>query len=116
MRISNNNKDLSNKTLADLYGILQTMGEDSLLLDLSIALEEYSKSNLEKESDDKFKENIEYARKLIKDIQSNLDLADEIGELEWLSTKLDFQNQLIISCEDLLSVSKKLKLKGVKDV
>lgn len=115
MRIRSN-KDSVSKILTELYDILHTMGEDELILQLAVILEEYSESNLKKESKDKFKENIEYARKLIKDIQSNLDLADELGELEWFSTKLDFQNQLITSCEDLLSVSKKLKLKGAKDV
>lgn len=65
---------------------------------------------------DKFLETIVYAKKLIKDITNSLHLAEEMGELEWFSTQLDFQNQLIISCEDLVSVSKKLKLKGAKDV
>lgn len=85
-------------------------------LELATLLKEYLSSKLQKVNSDKFYERIEYARKLVEEIESNLNLADELGELEWFSTKLDFQNQLIINCKELLRVANQLKLKGEQDV
>lgn len=114
MTISNK-ETVVKTTMNSLVSILKDTDREELL-ELSDLLTKYTLNKLKKKSDDKFQETIKYAKRLVKDIQSNLDLAEEIGELEWFSTQLDFQNQLIISCEDLVSVSKKLKLKGAKDV
>lgn len=79
------------------------------------SLAEYVNSINIRNTEDKFLKAIHYARNLIADINQNLDIAEQEGELVWYSTKWKFQDQLISSVEDLLEVSKKLKLKGVKN-
>lgn len=79
------------------------------------SLAEYVNSINIRNTEDKFLKTIHYARNLIADINQNLDIAEQEGELVWYSTKWKFQDQLISSVEDLLEVSKKLKLKGVKN-
>lgn len=79
------------------------------------SLSEYLNSINVRKTKDKFLETIHYAKNLVADISENLSIAEEEGELVWFSTKYKFQEQLISSVEDLLSVCKKLKLKGVKN-
>lgn len=78
------------------------------------SLSEYLNSINVRKTKDKFLETIHYAKNLVADISENLSIAEEEGELVWFSTKYKFQEQLISSVEDLLSVCKKLKLKESK--
>lgn len=112
MKIVNTKK--SEELLIDLAELLEDKDVDELL-ELSRMLTDYIRDK-QKEKSNKFLKTIEHAEILAKDILIDLKIAKEEGELEWMTTRLDIQNTLIINCEELLSVCKKLKLKGEQNV